>query len=170
MAEGTATLDSVKPGGGGGGKNIVVLGLLGANLAAVIGLAVFVALSMSGGDGDAAEAAPAAAESGPRDLGPLVEYEAMVVRIATPEGSDERSYFRLSFQIEATDDESAAIVTARMVAIRDAVLTYVSTLTMEQMSGPNPMGEVREHLLESIRGVTGDDAVRAIYFTEFLAQ
>jgi flagellar basal body-associated protein FliL len=148
----------------GGGKNRLVLILVGINvLVALVAVAAVAMAVMGGGGGDAAEPP----EPDPREVGPLVACDGLVINL---DESDGTSYLRAAFQLELTGEEEVELVTARLVPIRNAVLLHLSSLRVEDTQGRDN----RERLLVEVRTlaneVLGDELVRNVYYTEFVVQ
>lgn len=122
-----------------------------------------------GEDGEDGEEGGEAArdQDSPHEMGPLVEFESMVVNLHE-DTSDH--YLKVTFQVELSSEEVAAEAEGRMVPFRDATLMYLSSLTVAEASGPDNALAVRTHLLEIARHTLGRRAVRHLYFTEYLVQ
>ncbi len=159
----TAAAQAVKP---TPSRLPLVLALVGVNLAAVAGLAAYVVL---GATPAASADAPAPSSDRTREIGPLVEFESMVVNLAAGDDYEPR-YIKVTFQIEASNAEDAAMVAGRLPAIRDHVLRHLAGRDAESVSGGANVELVRAELIAGIREVTGEGAVRDIYFTEYLVQ
>jgi flagellar FliL protein len=129
------------------------------------------------GEGDEAEAAaeeeeeeePAAGERG-QSTGPVIDP--FIVNLADP-GS--RRYLRVNLKLELRKRaETEPLVAARMARLRDAVLLLLTSKTSEQLLAPQGKAALRQELIEQINQALKkkdlDDAVKNLYFTEFLIQ
>jgi flagellar FliL protein len=130
------------------------------------------------GEGDEAEAAaeeeeeeeePAAGEHG-QSTGPVIDP--FIVNLADP-GS--RRYLRVNLKLELRKRaETEPLVAARMARLRDAVLLLLTSKTSEQLLAPQGKAALRQELIEQINQALKkkdlDDAVKNLYFTEFLIQ
>ena len=137
---------------------------------AVVGLGVFIAMGGLGGGGGAEAAAPAVVADGPRELGPMVEFESMIIRLSGTNADGQSNYLKVTFQIEARDEEALARITSRMVAVRDGVLTLATAWTAADVEGAENLAQVRARIVEAICRIAGEESARAIYFTEYLVQ
>lgn len=167
---------------------ILMIGLVGLNLAALTAAGAYLFLTSGAaahapahtdghdaeaeGDDEEGEASEDEEEEEDeegeeRELGPLVEFESLVVNLAD---SGEGHYLKITFQLELRNEEVAEHVETRMVPYRDRVLAYLGALGVEAVSGAEGGVALREHLLDLAREVFGRRAIRAIYFTELLVQ
>jgi flagellar basal body-associated protein FliL len=165
----------------GGNRNVLVIALVAVNMLGMLGLGAYLVLGGSAGaqarDGDQAdesgdeESDDLEDEEGgggaPHEIGPLVEFESMVVNLNEP--STDR-YLKLTFQLELTDAEMSERVESHMAPFRDAVLMYLTSLHAAEVSGPEHAAAVRDHLLQVANQTMGRRTVRHVYFTEYLVQ
>ena len=177
-------------------RNIVLIALVAVNMLGLFGLGGYLVYSTSAGaqaasaaegeEGDVEEGDDLEGEEGdegedegedgahaerdqdaPHEMGPLVEFESMVVNLHE-DTSDH--YLKITFQVELTNEELAAEAEGRMVPFRDATLMYLSSLTVAEASGPENALAVRTRLLDIARRTLGRRTVRHVYFTEYLVQ
>jgi flagellar basal body-associated protein FliL len=169
---------------------ILVIGLVGLNLAAVTAAGAYLFLTNGAaarapahhddesgeGEHEASDEEDEGDDEGDeededeeeeRELGPLVEFESLVVNLAD---SGAGHYLKITFQLELRSDEVAEHVETHMVPYRDRVLAYLGALSVEAVSGAEGGLALRENLLALAREVFGRRAIRAIYFTELLVQ
>jgi flagellar basal body-associated protein FliL len=149
-------------------RNMLIIVLVGTNMLGLFGLGGYLIYSTRAGAQPPAAAA-AAVEPGPaeHEMGPLVEFESMVVNLHE-ETTDH--YLKLTFQLELASEDGAPAAEAHMTPYRDAVLMYLTSLGVADVAGPDGAHTVREHLLELARETLGEHAVQNIYFTEYLVQ
>lgn len=109
-----------------------------------------------GGHGAAAEGA-----GGMRPLDPFLANLA-----------DETSsrYLKMSLQVEFVDAEPPAAFEARLPQIRDVILTLVTSKTFADIRTPEGKERLREDVIDRINHVLAQDAVKSVYFTEFIVQ
>lgn len=178
-------------------RNVVLIALVAVNMIGLFGLGGYLVYSTSAGaqaapaageegeDGDVEAEGDEGEDEGdegedegdgehaardqdaPHEMGPLVEFESMVVNLHE-DTSDH--YLKITFQVELTNEEVAAEAEGRMVPFRDATLMYLSSLTVAQASGPENALAVRTRLLDIARRTLGRRTVRHVYFTEYLVQ
>lgn len=168
----------------GGNKNVIVIALVAVNMLGMLGLGAYLVLGGSAGAqsrDDSAEAEDGEEEAdaedegdgeeegghGPHEVGPLVEFESMVVNLN--EASTDR-YLKLTFQLELTNAEATERAETHMAPFRDAVLMYLTSLHATDVTGPENAAAVRDHLLQVANQTMGRRTVRHVYFTEYLVQ
>ncbi len=128
------------------------------------------AFAMTRGGAAAAPAAGAGAagpKSDPTTLGQIVALDSFIVNL-----NEERStrYLKVTFSVELAEADEAA-VTERKDIIRDAVITYLSGLTIEHVRGSETKAAIRDELLQRINGALSvEGGVRNVVFTEFVVQ
>ncbi len=125
-------------------------------------------LAFGGAGSDPAETeGEAGPPAGAPSSGPLVDLDAFVVNLNE---RAEMRYLKCRIAIEAADEAAAASFEAETVRVRNAVLLYLSNLTLADIAGIEKKRAIQTALGERIRGVVGDDAVRQVYLTEFVVQ
>lgn len=158
-------LPAAKKGGGRG--MILIVAIVAINLLAMVGIGAYLVL----GSGEPAEAQEDEEEDDEEEdaapaLGEIVEFLPMIVNLRDS-GSH---YIKVSFNMELGPEVAASTVTDRMVPLRDGVLAFLSTLTVEDVQGPDRMTTVRQRLVEIANERLGPNSVAQIYFAEFLVQ
>lgn len=86
--------------------------------------------------------------------------------------ADETSsrYLKMSLQVEFVDAEPPAAFDARLPQIRDVILTLVTSKTFADIRTPEGKERLREDVIDRINHVLAQDAVKSVYFTEFIVQ
>jgi flagellar FliL protein len=86
--------------------------------------------------------------------------------------ADETSsrYLKMSLQVEFVDSEPPAAFDARLPQIRDVILTLVTSKTFADIRTPEGKERLREDVIDRINHVLAQDAVKSVYFTEFIVQ
>jgi len=79
-------------------------------------------------------------------------------------------YLKLSLQVEFVDAEPPAAFDARRPQIRDVILTLVTSKTFADIRTAEGKERLREDVIDRINHVLAQDAVKSIYFTEFIVQ
>lgn len=176
-----APVGATKPAVAPPARNWLLIALVAVNMLGMVGLGAYLVLRPSSG------AAPAAAhggedaehddedeeeeeeeeEDGEHEMGPLVEFESMVVNLRAP--TTDR-YLKITFQLELRNPEQLEHVETHMPAFRDAVLMYLTALSIEEVQGAQNAALLRDHLLELTRSTLGRRTVSHVYFTEYLVQ
>ena len=148
-------------------RNLLLGAVVAINMLGMIALGTYLALL---GRASAAAEAPASAPAEPEEpeeVGPLVELESMIVNLAEERGD---RYLKVTLQFELRGPDDAEPVEARLVPVRDAVLSHLSTLHIADVHGEGRMAAVRDHLLTIVNERLGEARVRRLYFTEYLVQ
>ncbi len=97
----------------------------------------------------------------------LVQLEPFIVNV-----HDEKvtRFAKLGVFIELSTPTLASIARTRNAAIRDAVITLVSSKTAQDILSPKGKQRLEKELLQRINFVLGNKAVKTIYFTEITVQ
>ena len=147
-------------------RNALIIALVASNMIGLFGLGGYLVYSTRAG----AQAPAASAETEPtvaEEVGPLVEFASMVVNLHETTSDH---YLKLTFQIELASEDVAPAAESHMTPYRDAVLMYLTSLSVEQVSGAEGASAVRERLLQLADETMGPHVVRHLYFTEYLVQ
>ena len=79
-------------------------------------------------------------------------------------------YLKMSLQVEFVDLEPPAAFDARLPQTRDVILTLVTSKTFADIRTPEGKERLREDIIDRINHVLAHDAVKSVYFTEFIVQ
>lgn len=79
-------------------------------------------------------------------------------------------YLKMSLQVEFVDAEPPAAFDARLPQTRDVILTLVTSKTFADIRTPEGKERLREDIIDRINHVLAHDAVKSVYFTEFIVQ
>ncbi len=151
-----------------GNRNVLLIALVATNMLGMLGLGGYLVLSnRAGAQAPDETAAHAHEHEAPEEMGPLVEFESIVVNLRDS-GTDH--YLKLTAQVELASEDAAPLAEAHMTPFRDAVLMYLTSLTLSDVQGPDGARAVREHMIELATETMGEGTVRHIYFTEYLVQ
>jgi flagellar FliL protein len=99
--------------------------------------------------------------------GAILPLETFIANLADEGGS---RYLKATFQIEFLGAAVPADVAGRMPQIRDLLLTLLSSKTFEDVRTPEGKQQLREEIIARVNQVLDRDAVKAVYFTEFIVQ
>ena len=115
---------------------------------------------------------PPEAERGPEldptvIWGPTVEMDPFVVNLNEPTSS---RYLRTQIQMEMADQKAADRFGRAIPVIRNELLAYLSSLTVEDTLGMEAKERIRTHLVTKIGETLGEDQVKRLFFTEFVVQ
>jgi flagellar FliL protein len=126
-----------------------------------------------GGHGDRHAEATAAIEEGgehaakPKGPGPILPLETFIANLADDGGN---RYLKATFQVEFLGAAVPPDVNARLPQIRDLLLTLLSSKTFDEVRTAEGKQQLREEIIARINQVLDRDAVKAVYFTEFIVQ
>jgi flagellar FliL protein len=97
----------------------------------------------------------------------LVELDTFIVNV-----HDEKvtRFAKLGVYIQLSTPALAEMARTKNAAIRDAVITLVSSKTAQDILSPEGKQRLEKELVRSINCVLGDKAVKSIYFTEITVQ
>ena len=121
------------------------------------------------GGNDVREGAGGHAEKGAKGeaAAPILPLETFIANLADEGGS---RYLKATFQIEFVGVAVPPEVTPRLPKIRDLLLTLLSSKTFDDVRTPEGKQQLREEIIARVNQVLERDAVKAVYFTEFIVQ
>lgn len=98
---------------------------------------------------------------------PSVRFADFVIHLRN---TDADRYARASFEVEVGSDADKAAVNARTSAIRDALISYLSDRSAEELQGSKQLSKAKEQMLEAIKEIVPRTKIRAMYITDFVVQ
>ncbi|HVP63097.1 MAG TPA: flagellar basal body-associated FliL family protein [Myxococcaceae bacterium] len=142
--------------------------LLAVNSLLLAGLLVAFFLRGSGSHAPepATPANGAAAESAVGS-GPTVRLGDFTVRLRNPEAD---RYVRVAFELEVPSEKEKVELANRGPQTRDAVISYLSDRTVDDMRGGEALERIKKELLRRLNEVVPAARIRALYVTEFVVQ
>jgi len=115
-----------------------------------------------GGKGDVDESVDP-----PDSPGPILALEPIVTNLAD---QDSDRYLKIQLSLRCTSESAKAEVVAALVPIRSAILMYLSSLTVADITG----AEKRKNVQTQLRRVANDampaTRIKFVYFSEFVVQ
>jgi flagellar FliL protein len=115
----------------------------------------------STGQGESAAADPAGAP------GPMLKLENFIIQLR---GTDTDRYVRVAFDLELTSEADRAPLQAHMPHIRDAIITYFSDRSIDELRGSEGMERVKAAVAKRLDDLLGSMRVRAVFITELVIQ
>jgi flagellar FliL protein len=103
----------------------------------------------------------------PSDMGPTVRLSDFVVHLRNPEAD---RYAKVSFELELGSDEDKGVLTPYLPRVRDAVITYLSDRTSEELRGSEGLDRLKHDLSKVIDGIVPSRSVRSVYIADFVLQ
>lgn len=90
--------------------------------------------------------------------------------MVTLAGSGGSRYLRVNIVLASPNPALEQIIKSNEVALRDATITVLSSLSLSQIEGADGRDVVRRALMSRLNAVLGQDVIQQIYFTEFVIQ
>ena len=112
-------------------------------------------------EGQEAHAAPT---TGP---GPMVRLSDFVIHLRNPELD---RYARMSFDIEVIAEPDKERLNAHLPRVRDAIITYLSDRTLEELRGSEGLTRTKDALQQKLRELVPEARIRALYISDFVVQ
>jgi flagellar FliL protein len=109
----------------------------------------------------------AAASEEPAAGGPLLALDSMVTNMAEP---DTDRYLKVSMQLRLTSEGARAEVEAQLVPVRNQILLYLSSLTVEDTSGADNKYAIQKKVKRIANEAMPSSRITQVYFTEFVIQ
>ena len=115
-----------------------------------------------------ADEAPAEGEDGAAPAGPnLVDLESFLVNLDEP---GVNRYLKVNVQVEVASKKGSGKLDEHKVQVRDEILTYMSSLNLDQTQGIVNKEIIRGNIRNRINRLLKSEVVKAVYFTEFVIQ
>ncbi len=113
------------------------------------------------------EEPPAEGEEG-KPVGPnLVDLESFLVNLDEP---GVNRYLKVNLQVETRRKSDAGKLEDYKVQLRDEILTYMSSLNLDQTQGIVNKEIIRGNIRNRINRLLKSDVIKGVYFTEFVIQ
>jgi flagellar FliL protein len=108
---------------------------------------------------------PAADPSG--TPGPILKLENFIIQLR---GTDADRYVRVAFDLELGSEADRAMVQARMPHIRDAVISYFSDRSLDELRGSEGMDRIKLAVSKKLDEILAAHRVRSVFITELVIQ
>lgn len=95
------------------------------------------------------------------------EFKDIVANLA---GTMQSRYIKVSFIVESPHPDFATLMIENQIKIKDATLTMLSSLSINDLEKPGVQGIVRNDLLTAFANVLKSDVITQLYFSEFVVQ
>ena len=96
-----------------------------------------------------------------------VAFGIVITNLAESNGT---RYLRVNFDVASTDSKIEELIKANESELRDAALSVLSSQTLNTVNTPGSKNAVRNQLIAQFNHTLGGEAVKQIYFTEFVVQ
>ena len=110
---------------------------------------------------------PPPAVAAARPDGALEPMDPFIANLGDEDG---RRYLKATIQVEFYDAVVPPEFTYRLPQSRDMLLTLFSSKTFADVRTPQGKAVLREEIVNRLNTVLNEDAVKAVYFTEFIVQ
>jgi flagellar basal body-associated protein FliL len=108
-----------------------------------------------------------AGKSGVANKEQTVDFGKIMVNVA---GSGDARYLRVNLVLASNNPEIKEIIKSNDVALRDSIITVLSSQSLANLEASDGRDAARRALLARINGILGGEVVSRIYFTEFVIQ
>ncbi|MCX7792875.1 MAG: flagellar basal body-associated FliL family protein [Thermodesulfovibrionales bacterium] len=79
-------------------------------------------------------------------------------------------FLKVSMQLEIVDETQRELVQSKIPQLRDAIITLVSSKSVESISSPEGKIQLKDEILLRANQIMEKDVIKNIYFTEFVMQ
>jgi flagellar protein FliL len=104
---------------------------------------------------------------GEKKVGAIRPMDPFIANLAD---EDSDRYIKTTVQVEFLDAEAPESFEHRLPQIRDLILTLLTNRTFDDIRTPDGKERLREDVIDRINHAMEREAVRAVYFTEFIVQ
>jgi flagellar FliL protein len=99
--------------------------------------------------------------------GPTVRFDNFTVQLKS---TDVDRYAHLSIEIEVPDEASKGVIEKRVAPIRDAILSYLSDRTPDELRGSDGLKQIKESMIKKLDELVSGHRIRNLYITDFIIQ
>jgi flagellar FliL protein len=119
------------------------------------------------GGGEDKEKAPGGGHSEEGAMGPTVRFENFTVQLKS---LDVDRYAHMSIELEVADEMAKGMVEKKVPPIRDAILSYLSDRTPDELRGSDGLKEIKESMIKKLDELIPGHRIRNLYITDFIIQ
>lgn len=120
------------------------------------------------GKGEAAGHGEGAASADPSGApGPILKLENFIIQLR---GTDTDRYVRVAFDLELTAEADRGAIQARMPHIRDAIISYFSDRSLDELRGSEGMDRIKQAVAKKLDDILAAHRVRSVFITELVIQ
>ncbi len=99
--------------------------------------------------------------------GPILKLENFIIQLR---GTDTDRYVRVAFDLELMGEADRSPVQARMPHIRDAIISYFSDRSLDELRGSEGMERIKMAVLKKLEDLLAAKRVRSVFITELVIQ
>lgn len=119
------------------------------------------------GGGEDKEKAPGGGHVDEGSMGPTVRFENFTVQLKS---LDVDRYAHMAIEIEVADEGAKGMVEKKVPPIRDAILSYLSDRTPDELRGSDGLKEIKESMIKKLDDLIPGHRIRNVYITDFIIQ
>jgi len=119
------------------------------------------------GGGEDKEKSPGGSHGDEGAMGPTVRFENFTVQLKS---LDVDRYAHLAIEIEVADEVAKGMVEKKVPPIRDAILSYLSDRTPDELRGSDGLKEIKESMIKKLEDLIPGHRIRNLYITDFIIQ
>jgi len=119
------------------------------------------------GGGEEKEKASGGGHSEEGSMGPTVRFENFTVQLKS---LDVDRYAHLAIEIEVADEGAKGMLEKKVPPIRDAILSYLSDRTPDELRGSDGLKEIKESMIKKLDDLIPGHRIRNVYITDFIIQ
>ncbi len=170
----------VEESSGGGGNKLIIIIIAAVVVLLLIIAAVVAVLILSGDDEiqQQAQSAPVSGGGNPAQnmrsggnvflsMGPIYKFDQLIVNLSSQGG---RRYLKTTVDAELSTDKLALELDTKIPALRDVLISVLSSKTIEEISTVNGKEKLKDELVERMNESLVDGKIVNIFFTEFVVQ
>ena len=114
-----------------------------------------------------AEAAAHAPPTPASTAGPMLKLDPFIANLNEPDGN---RYLKVTLAVEMVDEVALAAADKQLIKLRDAVLMFLSSLGVTDTQGAEGKEDIRKELLVRSKKLLGEEAVKGVFYSEFVLQ
>ncbi|HEX7499524.1 MAG TPA: flagellar basal body-associated FliL family protein [Polyangia bacterium] len=99
--------------------------------------------------------------------GPILKLENFIIQLR---GTDTDRYVRVAFDLELGAESDRAMVQARMPHIRDAIISYFSDRSLDELRGSEGMDHIKLAVSKRLDDILAAHRVKSVFITELVIQ
>jgi flagellar FliL protein len=99
--------------------------------------------------------------------GPILKLENFIIQLR---GTDTDRYVRVAFDLELVTEGDRAAIQARMPHIRDAIISYFSDRSLDELRGSEGMDRIKLAVAKKLDDILAAHRVRSVFITELVIQ
>jgi flagellar FliL protein len=99
--------------------------------------------------------------------GPILKLENFIIQLR---GTDTDRYVRVAFDLELSGESDRSHVQGRMPHIRDAIISYFSDRSLDELRGSEGMDRIKLAVSKKLDDILAAHRVKSVFITELVIQ